>query len=257
MKRKIIVIGIGAGNPEHVTIEAIKALNRASVLFIPDKGAEKAELARVRRDICNRYIENDGYRMVDFDVPPRVRPSKDYSRGIAEWRDSVERTYEQLIAEELGEGECGAFLVWGDPSLYDGTLRILDSLQRRGAIAFDYDVIPGISSVQALAARHRVPLNRVGGTVTITTGRRIMEKFPDGSDSVVVMLDADMAFMSVDGDMEIHWGAYVGTGDEILVSGRLAEVRDEIVRARAEARERHGWIMDTYLLTRPSDDNEA
>ncbi len=49
--RKILVIGIGAGNPEHMTVQAIKALNRADVLLIPTKGMEKAYLAEVRREI--------------------------------------------------------------------------------------------------------------------------------------------------------------------------------------------------------------
>ena len=34
------------------------------------------------------------------------------------------------------------------------------------------------------------------------------------------------------------------------MSGDLHAVRDEIVRRRAEARDRKGWIMDTYLLRR-------
>jgi precorrin-6A synthase len=48
-----------------------------------------------------------------------------------------------------GEDECGAFLVWGDPSLYDSTLRIIDQLIARGAVTFEYEVIPGISAIQA------------------------------------------------------------------------------------------------------------
>ena len=63
------------------------------------------------------------------------------------------------------------------------------------------------------------------------------------------MLDGDCAFKNVkDGDVEIYWGAYVGTTDEILVSGTLQECGPEIEKIRSEARARHGWIMDTYLL---------
>ena len=52
-------------------------------------------------------------------------------------------------------------------------------------------------------------------------------------------------------DLEIYWGAYLGTEDEILVSGTLRDVIGDIERARREARERKGWIMDSYLLRRP------
>jgi precorrin-6A synthase len=68
---------------------------------------------------------------------------------------------------------------------------------------------------------------------------------------VVVLLDGVQAFAGLaDRDIDIFWGAYLGTEHEILRSGKLAEVKDEIVAVRQQARERHGWIMDTYLLRR-------
>ncbi len=128
---------------------------------------------------------------------------------------------------------------------------MLDQILARGAVAFEHEVIPGISSVQALTARHRIPLNRVGRPVEITTGRRLAEGFPEVVDEVVVMLDADCSFRHLHDDtLEIHWGAYVGMEDEILVSGRIGEVGEEIQRLRREARERKGWIMDAYVLRR-------
>lgn len=250
MRRKVIVIGIGAGNPEHVTMQAVDALNRASVFLIPDKGAEKRDLSALRRKICERYIRDPGYRFVEFDTPPRVTSESAYPESIAAWRAAVEAVYERLLTEELGEDDLGAFLVWGDPSLYDGTLRILESINARGALALDYEVVPGISSVQALAARHRIPLNGIGGEVTLTTARRLREGLPSGSGNVVVMLDSGTAFTRVAEDVDIHWGAYVGMADEILVSGRLRDVAAEIERLRSAARAEKGWIMDTYLLTR-------
>jgi precorrin-6A synthase len=50
--------------------------------------------------------------------------------------------------------------------------------------------------------------------------------------------------------LSVFWGAYLSTADEVLISGALAEVAPEISRIRAGLRERHGWIMDTYLLRR-------
>lgn len=256
VKRNVIVIGIGAGNPDYMTIQAVKAMNRASVFFIPDKGSQKTELARLRREICERFIEGDNYRTVHFEVPERDKSASSYAKGVAQWREEVESTYERLLIEELGEGDCGGFLIWGDPSLYDGTIRILERISSRGSIRLEYEVIPGISSVQALAARHRTALNRIGQSIMVTTGRRLAQGYPDNADSVVVMLDAGHAFKSVDGEFDIHWGAYVGTQDEILVSGKVGDVGGEIERLRSEARSRHGWIMDTYLLSRPRESGE-
>ena len=247
--RKILIIGIGAGNPEYVTIQAINALNRVDVFFIPDKGTEKEALARLRLDICERYIKDRNYRLAGFNIPERSKDPSDYRRNVQDWHSRIEQSYEKLLMEELGEEECGAFLVWGDPTLYDSTLRIIETIQSKGDIALEYEVIPGISSVQALAARHRIALNRIGEFVHITTGRKLAEGFPGNADSVVVLLDGEQSFKKIDSEnIDIYWGAYIGTEDEVLVSGRLSDVANDIETIRAAARREKGWIMDTYLL---------
>lgn len=250
--RKVLVIGIGAGNPEYVTIQAINALNAADVFFIMDKGREKEDLVRLRKEICERYIRDKSYRIVEAPDPPRDRAAQSYEPAVRAWHDQRASVYERLIAEQLGEDECGAFLVWGDPSLYDSTLRIIDQIIAAGTVAFEYEVIPGISAIQALAAQHRIALNRIGRSIHITTGRKIADEgLPDNFDDVVVMLDADCSFKAIDSaDVDIYWGAYIGTRDEILAAGNLGEVVKDIERLRAEAKARKGWVMDTYLLRR-------
>lgn len=248
--RKILIIGIGAGNPDYVTIQAINAMNGVDVFFIPDKGTEKAALRQLRQDICERFIKHACYRTVDVKIPRRTDPGADYRASVDEWHTRLEAHYEGLFMEQLSEGECGAFLVWGDPTLYDSTLRIIEKIRSKGLV-LEYEVIPGISAVQALAAQHRIALNGIGEPVLITTGRRIAEGFPDDVDSVVVMLDGDQAFKRIaSADLDIYWGAYLGTEDEVLVSGKLAGVMADIERIRSKAREEKGWIMDTYLLRR-------
>jgi precorrin-6A synthase len=249
--RKLLVIGIGAGNPEHVTVQAIKALNKVDVFFVMDKGEAKSDLTRIRHDICERYIEGHSYRFVEARDPVRDTGAASYRAGVDEWHRQRAAILQDLIAEELGEDQTGAFLVWGDPSLYDSTLRLVNLIVTNGTVAFDCEVIPGITSVQALAASHRIPLNHVGGAVHITTGRLLRDTPPVSADNTVVMLDGTCAFTTVDPtDMTIHWGAYLGTDKEILIAGPLRETAPQIVRQRAEARARHGWIMDTYLLRR-------
>ena len=162
----------------------------------------------------------------------------------------------RALRDELADDAVGGLLVWGDPSLYDSTIDVIERILTAGTIVFEYEVIPGISSVHALTARHRIALNRVGGAVQITTGRRLAnDGWPDGIDDLVVMLDADCSFRAVDPDgVEIFWGAYLGTPDELLVAGPLAEAGPKIEELRAEARRRKGWIMDTYLLRRRSSE---
>jgi precorrin-6A synthase len=255
--RQILVIGIGTGNPEQVTVQAVRALNRADVVFVLDKGREKDALVRLRREICARYMTERPYRIVEAQDPERDRDPADYGATVEAWHAARAELYEGMFASELGEDQCGAILVWGDPSLYDSTLRIIDRIAARGRLAFEHTVIPGITSVQALCAGHRIPLNRIGAPVRITTGRRLAEGLPEGAGTTVVMLDGKPDFAGLDPDLEIHWGAYLGSPDEVLVEGRLGDVAGTIAQVRAEARARHGWIMDTYLLRRPGPEPES
>lgn len=252
--RTILVIGIGAGNPDYLTIQAVNAMNRAEVFFMPDKGEEKAGLNTIRLDMLERFVIEPRYRLVDFAIPARRRAeTPDYRDSVDEWRGKLEAAYERMFAE-LPEDGIGAFLVWGDPTLYDGTLRILRDMQAAGwEIAIK--VIPGISAPQALAAQHQVTLNRVGEAITITTGRRVGEGEADELTSAVVMLDNHQVFRRFAGDeAEIFWGAYLGTAEEILVAGKVSEVMDEIDAKRREAQARNGWIMDTYMIRKPQAD---
>ncbi|MBB5046601.1 precorrin-6A synthase [Rhodopseudomonas rhenobacensis] len=247
--RKILVIGIGAGDPDYLTQQAIKALNRVDVFFVPDKGTEKAALKQLRTTILQRFVARKDVDMVAIEVPQRAAAGC-YQDNVDHWHAELADRYGRQFQQHLADGQIGGLLVWGDPALYDSTLRIIERLRAKG-LALDYEVIPGISSVQVLAAKHRIALNQIGEPVTLTTGRKLADGFPSEAGSVVVMLDGTQAFAQLtEPDLEIFWGAYLGTPDEILIAGPLAEVKDQIATVRAEARARHGWIMDIYLLRR-------
>jgi precorrin-6A synthase len=251
--RTVYVIGIGSGDPDHLTLAAVAALRKVDAFFVIDKGEVKEDLTALRAEILRRHREPGSYRVVEVADPARDRTAQgaEYTAAVVDWQDRRGSLYADLVAG-LAEGETGGFLVWGDPSLYDGTLRLLEGVD------CEVRAVPGISSVQALAAAHRLILNRVGRPVLITTGRRIAGGLPADVDDIVVMLDGGTAFAQLPdaevADVDVFWGAYVGSPDEVLASGPVLEVRDEIVRLRAEARARKGWIMDTYLLRRhPAD----
>lgn len=251
--RKLYAIGIGAGDPEHLTVQAIDRLNRVDVFFVLDKGSEKADLVRLRQEILDRFVTRP-YRVVLLADPPRDRTPDDYRAAVADWHAARAAVYEQALVSELSPDSAGAFLVWGDPSLYDSTIALIEAVLARGNVEFEYEVIPGISSISALVARHRTTMNQIGRSVQLTTGRRLASGWPADVDDVFVLLDAHTTFDGFTADgLHIYWGAYVGTPDEILLSGPLTPaLAAEIRSVRAEARERHGWIMDTYLLRRPA-----
>ncbi|WP_426808675.1 precorrin-6A synthase (deacetylating) [Pseudomonas sp. WOUb67] len=246
--KDLLLIGIGAGDPRQVTYEAVDALRSACVFFVLDKGDDKDELVRQRKAILQRYRPEGGYRLVQVADPVRDGQADDYLGAVQDWHRQRAALYAQLIELEVGDGEAGAFLLWGEPTLYDSTLRILELVRERG-VALRLRIIPGISSVQALAARHQVPLNRIGEPLTVLPGRRLAGQRP--IDNVVVMLDGQGAFAQLDDpELVIYWGAYLGTEDEVLIAGPLLAVKARILEVREQERRRKGWIMDTYLLRR-------
>jgi precorrin-6A synthase len=251
--KRLLIIGIGAGDPDYITVQAVKALNRVDVFFLMDKGPAKVKLRALREEICRQHIKGHPHRFVEAPSPPRDTAPADYRASVDELNDAKQAVFEAMIQGEMKDGETAGILVWGDPMLYDSTIRNIEVIAGNGRHAIDFEVIPGITAVQALAARHKIPLNRIAEPVLLTTGRKLAEGFPEGIDSAAVLLDGEdtyrrFADSNVHGDMEIYWGAYLGTPDEILISGKLKDVAGEIHRRRAEARQKNGWIMDTYLI---------
>jgi precorrin-6A synthase len=247
--RRLKLIGIGAGHPDHITVQAINALEQVDVVFVTDKGEDTADLLRARKNLCERYMQAKPYRIVEIKDPQRDRTGDAYRSAVAAWHEQRAALYEKNIREQLSENECGAFLVWGDPSLYDSTLRIIDQVAALQSIEFEWEIIPGITSLQSLAARHKIALNEIGESIRITTGRRLTDEPLRNGINVLVMLDGNCAFKAlVEDDIDIFWGAYLGTPDEILLSGRLSELSGRIEQVRTQARHEKGWIMDTYLL---------
>lgn len=243
------LIGIGTGNPDHLTQEAVKAMNAADLILLPRKGERKSDLIDLRRMICTRALTG-ATRVVEFDLPVRdQRP--DYLDGVNRWHDEIAAEWERQIKAHLPDGGALALLVWGDPSLYDSTIRIAERLGAMG-LPFRLKVVPGITSLQALTSAHRIPLNALAEPVMITTGRRLREGgWPSDIDSLAVMLDSGCAFDVLDPEgISIWWGAYLGMAQEALIHGKLAEVSALIRSQRAELRARHGWIMDVYLMRR-------
>ncbi len=236
------LIGIGTGNPEHVTLEARRALRKAALVMVPRKGADKADLADLRRQILLQL--DCPASVVEFDMPVRDE-ALPYAARVERWHDAIAAIWTDVIARETPQGPV-ALLVWGDPGLYDSTLRIAARLNPAPRLR----VVPGITALQALTAAHAIPFNTINGAVMVTTGRRLRDHgWSEGAETVVVMLDGLCSFQHLPPEgLHIWWGGFLGMREQVLVSGALADVGGQIIETRADARAQHGWIMDTYLL---------
>lgn len=250
------LIGIGTGNPDHLTLAAIKAMNAADLILLPRKGDRKSDLIDLRRLICGIALTG-ATRVVEFDLPGRSADLP-YIDAVHGWHDAIAEAWAAQIAAHLPGGGKLALLVWGDPSLYDSTLRIAERLRING-MALRTHVVPGITSIQALTAAHGIPLNTLASPVLITTGRRLCEDgWPDAADTLVVMLDGNCAFRAIEPEqITIWWGAYLAMPQEALIQGSLANVAETIAETRATLRQRHGWIMDLYLMRKSGQSRQA
>ncbi len=242
MLEDLWLIGIGTGSPGHLTAEGAQALQQAAVILVPHKGEDKSDLAEIR----HRMIAASGTtaQVITFDYPVRD-PAQPYLDRVDAWHDEIALRWQAALAKATVSGPV-AVLVWGDPSLYDSTIRIAARLVPQPSLR----VVPGISAIHALTAAHVLPLNTINGAVVITTGRRLRETgWPDGAETVVVMLDGACSFQHLPSDgLTIWWGAFLGMEEQLLDHGPVHEVTERIISTRAAARKQHGWIMDIYIL---------
>lgn len=258
--RRLRVIGVGPGGVDHVTVEAVEAMRSVDWFLVLDKAAATRAgapdpLVAAREAVLARHVGPNAV-VVRVEDPARERRADfvgtdaDYRAAVLAWH----RARTERIVAALGRhrGDVG-FLVWGDPAFYDSTLRVLDRVGDRLGAGLEVDVIPGISAVQLLAARHRIVLHDVGRPLHVTTGRALTDAVEDGLDNIVVMLNRDVEALADPrlGGWTVWWGGNLGTRAEALVAGRVAEVLPQIRRARRRLRETAGWVMDIYLVRAP------
>lgn len=231
----IRILGFGMG-PQHVTPEVAEALRGCDYVVAAAKRADD-DLLAVRRAICEAH----GVELVAVPDPERDREVAGvagYETAVADWHAARVAAYRSVIESR---GGTAGFLVWGDPSLYDSTIRVVEQL------GVPYDVLPGIAAPQVLAARHRIVLHPVGQPVHVTTARRLRADIAAGQTNLVVMLGGALELDGLE-DWSIWWGANLGAASEQLVAGRVGHVLGELRTARARTKDEAGWVMDTYLL---------
>lgn len=248
-RRVVRVVGIGSGGLDQITMEGVSALRASNYAVVAVKGSDDP-LVALRRRLLARHAP--GVELVGVTDPERDRSSSSTSshlgyRGVVlDWHEARSLAWERAIAERPGDV---AIPVWGDPAFYDSTLRIVDRIRERGHLDCEVEVVPGISALQVLAARHRLVLHEIGGTITVTTGRRLRDLVSDGADNIVVMLNSDLPLDEL-ADWRIWWGANLGDEGESLIAGRVGDVLPDLRAARDRLRAEHGWVMDVYLLRR-------
>lgn len=249
----IRLIGIGTGNPNHLTLEAKTLMETSDLILLPNKGSEKSDLLDLRKLICSKIPEKKLPPIREFVMPVRDETNINYVSRVDQWHEEIASCWSSAIEDFKYEEKVSslniALLIWGDPSLYDSSIKIFHNYNNKEPNC-TLAVVPGISSLQVLAAAHKITINSVGQPFQVTTGRMLREfGWPKNIDTIVVLLDEQCSFNLIDNDkLFIWWGAYLGMEKQMLLSGRVNEIGTQIFEARVSAKRKNGWIMDTYIL---------
>jgi len=249
---KVKVVGIGPGGVDQLTVEAVNALRSVSAYLIVEKGDDDP-LAAARRAVIARHVPEPP-PIITVRDPERDRGARlahddeAYRRAVVEWHAARSARYAEALDAASGDV---AMLVWGDPAFYDSTVRILEqAADLRGDL--EVEVIPGVSSVQLLAARHAIVLHEVGRPLHLTTARNLPAAVEAGQRNIVAMLLSSVESFAPLADWTVWWGANLGSEHEALAHGPVADVLPEIRAARNRIKAAAGWVMDLALLRAPS-----
>ena len=255
MSITLYLIGIGFGNEKHVTEEAANTIKNCNLILIGKKKEEKSDIANLKKYICNFFVEINTVNFQEFIIPERQSSSEKYINSVLEWHEKIAKTWVEIINEYTSKTEKMTLNVgipiWGDPSLYDSSQRI--ALRVRNTLHnTSIKLIPGLSSIQLLVSAFGMPFNEIGKSVLITTGRLLKEKgWPDGAETIYVVLDGECSFKFLKGtNIHIWWAAYLGMKEQTLIQGNVQKIGEEIIDTRNTLRSAKGWILDIYKLQR-------
>ncbi len=170
-------IGVGPGDPELLTLRAVRVLSQVAVIFTPQKDGKSKSYAR---RIIAGLVKESEQRVIELVFPMR----KHDSRLIEYWQRAAD-----TIWQYLSRGDDGAFITEGDPFLYGTFIYVFDIL-RKDHPELSVEVIPGISSVNAAAARSLTPLVSGSERMAIlpaTYGDETITEALQSFDTVVLM----------------------------------------------------------------------
>lgn len=170
-------VGVGPGDPELLTLRAHHVLSQVPVIFVPLKDEKSRSYAR---SVINSLVKKSEGKVVGL-ILPMLR---DREQLADYWHKAAESMWQYL-----NKGENCAFVNVGDPLLYGTFIHILETLQKSHP-EIEVEVIPGISSINAAAARAIVPLASSDERIAIISGNcedKVIRETLENFDTVVFM----------------------------------------------------------------------
>ena len=177
MTGKFIGIGVGPGDPELITIKAVKALQTADVVCIPKANADKASLAvtMVKQILDERKVKPE---MLELIFPM----TKDDISNQTLWDKNAD-----VIAQKVNNGRTVVFITLGDPMFYSTFIYLYQSLQK-GHPSLSLEIIPGVSAFNACASSAKISLAEKEELITVIPSgldEKLVEEAAKYSDNLV------------------------------------------------------------------------
>jgi len=186
------VVGIGPGDPELMTLKAVRILKQVPCIFVP-KGKEEGtslalsivqkELSLERKEIVELHFPMMKTAPHPGPLPRGEREASPAHELDTKWNEAV-----LAIVSILDQGIDAAFITIGDPAIYSTFFYLYDRLLERMP-ALNIEIVPGISSINAAAARAGLYLGLGNDRIAILPANYLdslqetLEKF----DTVVLM----------------------------------------------------------------------
>ena len=169
---KLYAIGVGPGAHDLLTLRAVRALASSDVILAPTSTKNEFSMAL---DIARPHLK-PGAQIQRLDFPmTRNHTELETARNVAF----------NIICSFLGQSLTTAFLTLGDPLLYSTFGYFLDRLKKTD---FPIEIIPGITSFQAAAAKAQIVLVEGEESLTVISGidKRIFEKLEEAEAAVIL-----------------------------------------------------------------------
>ncbi len=177
-------IGVGPGDPQMITLQAIEHLKKLDVIFASQKAEGHESIAY---SVVRKYLRPNA--KVSF---LKFKATYDREAFDAIWAENAKE-----ILKTLKTGQNCGYITLGDPSLYSTFSHLLQNLMKL-APALRVEIIPGVSSVTAASNLLNVPLAIDGETLTLIPSAQIkMEQLRP-----LIRLSDNLVFMKIPSDAQ-------------------------------------------------------
>ncbi len=150
---RLFGVGVGPGDPELLTLKALRVVQAAPVIFVPQSETQ-----------TDSYALGIIRELLDFEKQEIVRlvfPTGDPGKAASVWRDAA-----HTAVKRLQTGQDVAFITEGDPMLFSTFSYVLEAATA-GNPGIAVEIIPGVSSITAGAATGRIPLAAPGQRLAV------------------------------------------------------------------------------------------